>query len=328
MKRIFLLAEHVEGKICPGSLGLSWFAREWIERPPGPAAWLLLGHRVDPLARELAVLTGSDVHALDHPALASYNAEAHAGALVPWLAEQDSWLLLLPHSSLGMDLAPALSFRLNAPYVSSLTGIHGQGADVTFTRETLYGKRVETLKAASTRRVVATVARREWRPDPEGSSVPGKVYPTSLNLKPTRSETLAARRPRRPQMDLTRAAAIVAAGRGIGDEKMLALLQELVHLLHGAALGASRPVCDRGWLPLEHQIGLTGQTVSPRLYLAFGISGAVQHLAGMQQSQCIVAVNHDPDAPIFRFAHYGIVEDVQVFLPALLKRLKEHKGVL
>jgi electron transfer flavoprotein alpha subunit len=327
-RRILLLAEHLDGRLSPETCGLASLARQW-EKEAGctSSTWVILGCKVSRLADELASVTGLDVFVLDHPSLALYNAEAYAAALTHWLEEQGPWILLLPHSSLGLDLAPSLSFSLGAPYLSGLIELHFEGQEISFTRESLYGKRTERWKPVTNQRVLATVIRQGRARDEERPVHPGTVCTMPADLGQLRTRTLELRLSRKAETGLSRAAVVVAAGRGIGDEKALTLLRELVSLLGGAALGASRPVCDRDWLSVDHQIGMTGQTVSPRLYFAFGISGAIQHLAGMQDSQCIVAVNRDPDAPIFRVAHYGIVDDIQAFLPALLRRIKERKGM-
>lgn len=327
-RKIYLLAEHMDGKIAPATLGLASFARQSEMNSAGASiSWVVLGHGTSEPAGELASATGLDVLCLDHPSLALYNTEAHASALAPWLREEESWALLLPHSNLGLDLAPSLAVSLKAPYISGLIEWQQEGREIFLARESLYGKRTERWRPLSDQRILATVIRRGRLSDAPAPQEPGKVRTRPVDPGRLRTRTLELRQARKADADLSRAAVIVAAGRGIQDEKALPLLRDLVSLLEGAALGASRPVCDRNWLSFDHQIGATGQTVSPRLYLAFGISGAIQHLTGMQDSQCIVAINEDPEAPIFRVAHYGIVKDIHQFLPVLLRQIKERKGL-
>ncbi len=328
MKNIFLFAEHLGGRIVPESLSLAAAAREWKGRyPHALVRWLLCGDSVSPVALDLAERSGLDVICFDHPALKYGNPEAHAAVLASWLEPVDSWAFLLPQTSLALSTAPALSVRLEVPYLSGAVKCHFDGGEVSFTRESLFGKRTERWRPVSGERILVAMIRQgspvDFKPGgrPRASVLMAPADPGPLRTRTLRQEAASGR-----ETGLSRAAVVVAAGRGIGDERTLVSVRELLTFLSGAALGASRPVCDRGWLPPEHQVGVTGQTVSPRLYLALGISGAIQHLAGMQDSQTIVAVNQDPEAPIFRVAHYAVVQDLRIFLPALLQCLRNRRG--
>jgi len=327
MKNIFLFAEHLRGRVTLESLSLRTAALEWKDQyPQASVRWVLCGDSVFPVARDLAEGSGLDVIFFDHPSLKFGNPEAHAAALSSWLEPLDSWAFLLPQSSLCLAMAPALSLRLGVPYLSGAVRCLFDEGEIFFVRESLFGKRTERWRPVSHKRILVAMIRQGSFVGFKGGGPPGRVLMAPADPGPLRTHTVRQEVASGRETGLSRAAVVVAAGRGIGDEGTLASLRELLAFLEGAALGASRPVCDRGWLPPEHQVGITGQTVSPRLYLALGISGAVQHLAGMQDSQIIVAVNQDPEAPIFRIAHYGIVQDLKVFLPALLQCLRDRRG--
>lgn len=326
MKNIFLFAEYLEGRIVPESLSLATVAQEWKERyPHASVRWLFCGNSVSSVALDLAERSGLDVVCFDHPALKFGNPEAHAAVLAPWLELHDSWAFLLPQTSLALSTAPALSVRLGVPYLSGALKYHFDGGEVSFVRESLFGKRTERWRPVSSKRILVAMIRQGIPVGFKPAGPGARVHMAPADPGPLRTRTLRREAVRGRETGLSRAAVVVAAGRGIGDERTLVSIRELLTFLAGSALGASRPVCDRGWLPPEHQVGVTGQTVSPRLYLAFGISGAIQHLAGMQDAQTIVAVNQDPEAPIFRIAHYAIVQDLRVFLPALLECLRNRR---
>lgn len=327
MKNIFIFAEHLGGRVTAESLSLTTAALEWKGRYPlASVEWVFCGDSAFPIARDLAEGSGLDVILFDHPSLKFGNPEAHAAVLASWLAPLDSWVFLLPQSSLCLSMAPALSLRLGVPYLSGAVRCLFDGGEIFFIRESLFGKRTERWRPVTDKRILVAMIRQGSPTNFKGGGPPGRVFMAPADPGPLRTCTLYQESASGRETGLTRAAVVVAAGRGIGEERTLASLRELLTFLEGAALGASRPVCDRGWLPPEHQVGITGQTVNPRLYLAFGISGAVQHLAGIQDSQIIVAVNQDPEAPIFRVAHYGVVQDLHVFLPALLQCLRDRRG--
>lgn len=326
MKHVFLFAEHLEGGITADSLALTAAARQWAEKhPEASVQWVLCGHFVSSLAQDLAETSGLDVVAFDHPSLQYGNPEAHAAALAPWLEPLDSWIFFFPQTSLPLALAPALSVRLGAPYLTGALRWHVDGGQVFFLRESLFGKRTERWRPVSDKRILVAMIRQGRAVSFQRGEGAGRVRLAPVDPGRLRTRTLRQEAAKGRETGLSRAGVVVAAGRGIGDDKALGPIREILTLLEGAALAASRPVCDRGWLPPEHQVGVTGQTVRPRLYIALGISGAVQHLAGMQDSQTIVAVNQDPEAPIFRVAHYAVVQDLRVFLPALLECLRERR---
>ncbi len=325
--KIYFLAEHTSGAITPAGLDLAIEAKALSKKTGYPAAGLLLGDKASLEAEQLAKHTGLDVYLLEHPSLQTDNTEAYRAIISAWLKKHPARITLFSHSSLGWDIAPAIAMALKASYISGVIKIDINGTDLSCTRQALYGKRHEVWRPIPGRPIILTVmAAKKTSPDPSFPAS-GKVYRQQIDPGNLKTRVLGLQQTRRQSQELTKASIVIAAGRGAGNKEALAGLQELVSLLDDAALGASRPLCDKKWLPLEQQIGLTGQKVSPRLYMACGISGALQHLAGMQDSQCVVAINTDPHAPIFRAAHYGIVEELMAFLPVLLERLKMRKGL-
>jgi electron transfer flavoprotein alpha subunit len=280
---------------------------------------------IESIARELALGSGFDVTALEGEGLNPYSAEAFREALVPVLAAKKPKYICLPHTARGCDLAPGLAIALGAACITAVEGLHEVGESVTFLRSLFKGK-VIMETASETETTVLTVLpgafkKRDLAPGREGDL---EVLHTAC--APHRTKPLGLAAAGVEQLNLSEAEIIVSAGKGLGNEENLDLLRQLAALFPKAAIGGSRLVCDLGWLGYQHQIGITGKTVAPRLYIACGISGAIQHVSGMQDSQCIVAINKDPHAAIFRVADYIIVEDLLTFIPLLIEtsRGKSH----
>ncbi len=278
------------------------------------------------LAGCTAQLTGYSLHAviaLENPALAVYTADGAIAALSGLIGELRPHLILLPHTYQVRDFAPALAARCGRPLASDVTSIRADGGRLVFERTLYQGKLRGEYSFMTPPPLFASIQAGSYRAD---SLEPGNppIESRTVSLDPARIR----QRPGSPfresarAVDLTAAERIVAAGRGIQEEGNLALVSELASLL-GAEVAASRPICDNGWLPMERQVGSSGQTVAPKLYVALGVSGAIQHLVGMKGSKTIVAVNKDPNAPIFEVADYGIVGDLFEVVPALIDELKK-----
>jgi electron transfer flavoprotein alpha subunit len=307
----YIIAERIRGRIMDETFELITFARELI---PGtlPVVIILGGTAGEALA--LAEKSGCDVIAVMGESLADYNAHAYHKAILAILSPlQPAWICLL-HTSTGYDLAPGLAVGLKAACITAVEAVHGG----TFTRSVFSGKFTADIIPASASTVL-TIQPGAYSRSTESNGPAGRVTLVDFSLATPRMKALGIREPVYRDSALKDAEVIISAGRGIGRKENLSLLKGLASLFPGSALGASRPVCDLGWMEYKHQIGTTGQTVSPKLYLACGISGAIQHISGMKTSQTIVAINLDPQAAIFRIAHFCIVEDVVTFIPVLIE---------
>jgi len=269
-------------------------------------------------------LGGLPVIALEHERLEAYTADGATAALAELIAAEAPDYVVLPHSYQVRDYGPKLATRLGRVLVSDCTGIVCDAGPVRFERQLFQGKLTGTFEAGPAP-VLVSVQAGAYRIE----AVPGEA--TVELRRPALDAAQIRQRPEPPfretakAVDLSTASAIVAVGRGIGEEGNLVLVEELAAAL-GAELGASRPICDNGWVGMERQVGSSGQTVAPKLYVAVGISGAIQHLVGMKGSECIVAINKDPNAPIFEVADYGIAGDLFEVVPALTAELSKAKG--
>ncbi|MDZ4165008.1 MAG: electron transfer flavoprotein subunit alpha/FixB family protein [Smithellaceae bacterium] len=315
-KMIQVLIEQSSGTISRASYDAVHCARGISAGDSERVGLIVASDDPAPLARKLAAETGLDVTALQSAHLAS--SEALKQALTTLLLERPSKYLCLPHSAAGCDLAPGLALRLGAACITGVESVRREGEEVFFLRPVFKGKFYEEVQT-SPQTTVLTVLPGMVK-DVRFPASPGEVTVVAAAAGgPGRIRALGRVAAREDDYDLSLAEVIVAAGRGIGALENLPLVEALAALFSRSALGASRALCDLGWLDHKHQVGITGKTVAPKMYLACGISGTAQHLAGMRGSPCIVAINRDPGAPIFRVAHYGIVEDLTTFIPLMLE---------
>ena len=282
------------------------------------------GSGIDAIAQELAAAGAGEVIVLDDPALTSYTPDAHVMALRGLVESVSPQWVVFPHTYQTRDFAPMLAARLRKPLITDVTGINGTGSAATFTRPMFQGKLAADVRPAGDGPYFVTCQIGAFRADAmkKGSAASVTKAPVSIDTAAIRQTTEPPFQEARQAVDLSQAARIVAVGRGIKSQEHLPVAEKLAKAL-GAELAASRPICDNGWLPMERQIGSSGQTVAPRLYVALGISGAIQHLVGMKGSRTIVAINKDADAPIFEVADYGIVGDLFEIAPALVSELEK-----
>ena len=311
-RTIYIIAELRNGCLTQETYELVSFARV-IGKGKRPV-FLLLGKSMDDQAREISQKTGCDVIALIGDHLDHYNALSYAHALTEILQEEAAAWVCLPHTSMGYDLAPRLAVPLKA---ACITGVESAGDD-SLGRPIYSGRFIEEI-VPKTPRVVVTVLPGAFRPCEEATGPAGAVRVMKAPFTELPSQTLGTAESAHRDSALKDAEVIVSAGRGIGKKENLSLIKKLAAVFPRSAVGASRSACDLGWLEHKHQIGTTGQTVSPKLYIACGISGAFQHVSGMRGAQTIVAINTDIHAPIFQVAHYGIVEDLETFIPLLIE---------
>jgi electron transfer flavoprotein alpha subunit len=289
-----------------------------------PVTAVVIGAQTETVAAEAAARHSGKVVRLEHPLLKPYTPDGYSIALEQLIKSESPAYVLLPHTYQVRDFAPALATRLGEVLIGDVVAI-GEGP--VFTSQLMQGRLIGTYRHAGNGPCFVSVQAGAFSADQAAAAASGATITTfTLTLDPAQIRT----RPGEPfrgsaqTVDLGSAQLIVGVGRGIKEAANLPIAQSLATAL-GAELGASRPICDNGWLPMERQVGSSGQSVAPRLYLAVGISGAIQHLVGMKASQCIVAINKDPDAPIFEVADYGIVGDLLEVVPALTEAVKAAK---
>ncbi|MFQ5699266.1 MAG: electron transfer flavoprotein subunit alpha/FixB family protein [Myxococcota bacterium] len=319
MSKTLIVAEIQKGALREATLELVAFARQL----GGDVVSLVLGETARPLAEELAAKGGGKVLAAESPALANYSSTGWAQAIRKAVEQESPDLVLLSHTPIGWDVAPRVAAQLDVGILSDVFQIEADGDDQVFVRRLFNGKfdvrfRIEGTPRMATVQPGATAAY-------EGSET-GSVEALEVGEFTQTSTFIETRSAPAGGHDLSKAEIIVSGGRGLGKpEEFEKTLQPLVDAL-GAQMGASRPVVDAGWLPHEYQVGSSGQVVQPKLYIAVGISGAIQHLVGMKSSNFIIAINKDPDAPIFEVADLGVVADLFEIVPALAKALSSAKG--
>jgi len=289
---------------------------------PMPVKATVFGQSVGPVAQELAT-AGVEVLAVEHPALAIYTPDAFTQALQQVVAAAAPTYVLLPHTYQTRDFSPMAAVRMGAPIITDVTGLSGTGASASFTRPMFQGKLAADVRHEGAGPRLVTIQIGAFRADAvsrDGAAAVTRMDVT-IDTGAIRQTPEAPFKEARQAVDLGQAERIVAVGRGIKSQENIAIAERLARAM-AAEVAASRPICDSGWLPMERQIGSSGQTVAPKLYLALGISGAIQHLVGMKGASTIVAINKDPDAPIFEVADYGIVGDLFEVVPAMINALK------
>lgn len=291
---------------------------------------VVLGASVTSLAEKLAGEAAVErVLVADHAKLATYTPGAYVAALAPAIREQAPAYVLFPHTYQSVEYFPRLAQQVDGAIVPAVASFRIADGAVLWTRPVLGGKLQADARVKSTSGgpVLASIQPGAVSADrlKSGSGAVEALSVAALDALAPDREILGVESAAKEEVDLSKAEIIVAAGRGVGGADKMGVIQELAKAL-GAEIAASRPVIDNGWLPRDRQIGSSGQTVAPKLYVAAGISGAIQHLVGMKGSNTIVAINKDPNAPIFAVARYGIVGDLHEVLPALTAAVKEAKG--
>ena len=317
---MLVVAEQRDGTLNRAS----WEAIAAAQQLAGamPIKVLALGSSVAGIAKELAQADVAEVLVAEHAALGLYTPDAFTMALKSVVEATTPAFVIMAHTYQARDFAPMVAARIRASLITDVTGINGEGSAATFTRPAFQGKLTATVKPRASGPVMVTFQIGAFRVDAVRRGGSAAITPTTVTI----DEGAIRQKPEAPfqeakqAVDLSQAERIVAVGRGIKSADNLPLAQNLAKAM-GAEVAASRPICDSGWLPMERQVGSSGQTVAPRLYVALGISGAIQHLVGMKGSRTIVAINTDADAPIFEVADYGIVGDLFEIVPALTAEL-------
>ncbi len=335
---ILIVAEHVEGRLKPINRELAAMGRGLARELSCPLGMAFLGKETANAIAECQALMPDRIFVVDDDKLAEYSSEGYVAALAQLAASVHPVFVVAPHTSGGYDFIPRLAARLGKPAVAGCIAYQKQGGRIVLTRQIFNAKLHMRVSLRGDPPYFATMAPgafpvRDGSPDGaerermgEEPAVEATVdsFAVDLSAVPIRVRVVQREAAAKGEVDLGSAGVIVAGGRGLKEKSNLHLIEELAESLDGA-VGASRPVVDMEWLPRERQIGSSGQTVSPKLYIAVGISGAVQHLVGMQSARCIVAINKDPDAPIFKVAHYGIVDDLFKVVPEITKTIQALK---
>ena len=322
-KEIAVIAEHAEGQIRPVTYELVAFAKK-LQRATGstPIRVILLADDLKGLSQELADNTGLDVMAMQLPEMPYYNGELYTHALAEHLVNLQPSFVCIAQTSQGSDYAPALAVKLDAACIGGVVEIKEHEGHICFARALYSGKIIARLKPMS-ETAILTVQPGIFKADPNTGSRSGSVTILETSARNRQSQSLGIRQADTDTAGIGDARVIVAAGNGIGEKENLEFIHQLAALFTKSAVAGSRIVCDMGWLGYQCQVGVTGTTVSPQLYIACGISGAVQHVMGMQGSEFIVAINKDPSAAIFQMADICIVEDLTAFIPAFIQAYNE-----
>jgi len=324
--RIWAVLQQREGKIHRMAWECVAAAQRLAQDLGGQAEAVLLGAGVAPLADQVAGFELAGVRTVDHPLLDGYTPGGYVATLAAAIGAEKPDYVLFPHTYQSVEYVPRLAQAVDAALVPEAVGFDADDSGLIWRRPILTGKMQARVRAKGGGTVLVSLQSGAFSSD-DRKAGRAEVRPLAVDLEAGKlgREVLGVEQAGGDQIDLTKAEVIVAVGRGVGGADKMGPLEELAGLLR-ADLGASRPVIDAGWLPRDRQIGSSGQTVAPKLYVALGISGAIQHLVGMKGSSVIVAVNKDAGAPIFKVAHYGIVGDLHEVVPAINAALRERAG--
>jgi len=323
---ILVFIEHKAGSLNKTSLEALAAGQMLGSQLQQPVSAVLLGSDPAALAQNIAIYDLAKVVKAVNPKLAEYTPDAYSDAMAHVVRQLDPHLVVMPHTYLVRDYAPKLAARFGKSLISDCIRAQVSGEAMTFTRRIFLGKLDADVVSDGAAPVFATFQSGAYRPDQAAKGSGATVEEMPVEVGEIRMIPEPPFQEVKQAVDLSKADIIVAVGRGIKSKDNLVLAEKLAEVL-GGDLAASRPICDAEWLPIDRQIGSSGQTVAPKLYVALGISGAIQHLVGMKNSGTIVAINKDPEAPIFDIADYGIVGDLFEAVPVLTEEIKKIKGV-
>jgi electron transfer flavoprotein alpha subunit len=326
MSNVLVVVEQREGKLNRVSFETLRGAQQLAAEMGWTLEAAVLGANVTEIANEIAKTKVTKVYALSCAACEHYTPDAYAAALKQFIENKKPTLVLMPHTYQVRDFAPKLTTSLNRTLISDAIGYRKDGAKLIFVRQMFQGKFAADVSFAGEAPYFATFQAGAFRGDQvETGSAPVEAVTLNVDASAIRNKPLEIFKEAKQAVDLTQAEIIVSVGRGIKEQKNIEIVQKLAEAL-GAEVAASRPICDSGWLPMDRQVGSSGQTVAPKLYLALGISGAIQHIVGMKGSRTIIAINKDADAPIFEIADIGIVGNLFEIVPPLIEEIKKAKG--
>ena len=325
---ILVIVEQREGKLNR----VSWETITAGQALAAETGWVLeaavAGSGVTNFANEIAGKKVAKVYAIESPKLEPYTPDAFAAALKQFIASKQPRLVLMPHTYQVRDFVPKLATAMERTAISDCIGYKKDGDKLLFTRQMFQGKLAADVSFACNPPWFVTFQNGAFRGDKvEAGAAPAAVETVNVEIADgvIRNQPQEVFKEAKQAVDLTQAEIIVSVGRGIKEQKNIEMAKQLAEAL-GGELAASRPICDSGWLPMDRQIGSSGQTVAPKLYLALGISGAIQHIVGMKGARTIIAVNKDSEAPIFEIADYAIVGNLFDIVPPLIEEVKKVKG--
>jgi electron transfer flavoprotein alpha subunit len=291
-----------------------------------PVEAAVVGSGIGALAADAATKKLAKVWAVESDLLKDYTADGYTAGIEELIKKVKPTVVLFPHTYQVRDFAPKLATRFNQVLVSDVISARFDSGSPVFVRLLFQGKLNGDVRVSGGGPCFVSIQAGAWRADTlESGSAPVENFAPALDASKIRQKPEAPFRESARAVDLTAAEIIVSVGRGIKEKENIPVVEALAKAL-GAELAASRPICDAGWLPMERQVGSSGQTVSPKVYIAVGISGAIQHLVGMKGAKTIVAINKDANAPIFEVADYGIIGDLFEVIPALVEEVKKAKG--
>jgi len=326
MTQIFILAEHRQGTIRDITYEMLTKAQEIAQKTNTTVTAIILGKDTKQKAQQLTDYA-QKILTIEDPKLENFNSDTYAKVLSALIKEHKPLLTLIGHTSYGIDLAPRLAAQLNQPLATDAIDLAFENDTLTITRQMYGGKVNVKATARKAESYMATIRQAAFTAQKPTPPLNGQIIetPSPLTEEPLQKRFIQYVQPPPGGVDITAADKLVGIGRGIKDVANMPAIEDLAKTL-GAVLACSRPVVDKGWLPNDRQVGSSGKTVKPKLYIALGISGAFQHVLGMKNSDLIIAVNKDPNAPIFSFSDYGIVEDLFKIVPALKSKLNELRG--
>ena len=324
--KLLLITEQREGKWNKVTFETLAAAQQIAQHTNGSLSGVVLGKGVAPLADELAASQLAEVLLVEHDLLEKYTPDGFSLALRQVIESAKPDLVLLQHTYQVRDFAPALAASLGKGMIGDCIAYRYENGKLIFVRQMFQGRTAADVVFAGDAPWIATFQAGAFRADLAAKHTSGKAPVNSLSVQlapeQIRTKPLELFREAKQAVDLTQAPILVSVGRGIKAPENIPMAEKLAKLL-GGELCASRPICDEGWLPMDRQIGSSGQTVAPKLYFALGISGAIQHVVGMKGSRTIAAINKDQNAPIFEVADYGIVGDLFEIVPAIIEELEK-----
>jgi len=325
MSKIFVLAEHRRGELREITFEMLTKGKELAEKAGAELTAVLLGNNVGEYAKTLAEYA-KKVLLVQDAKLENFNSEAYQKTLSNLIQKHNPILILMGHTSFGVDLAPSLAVSMNMPLATDCIELQYEGGVLNVTRQ-MYGGKVNVNATLRKAEGYIVTIRQATFPAERGTPANGEIVevPSPLVQEEIRKRFIEYVLPPPGGVDITVADTLIGIGRGIKDSEEIPSIEELAKIL-GGTLACSRPIVDKGWLPDNRQVGSSGKTVKPKVYIALGISGAFQHILGMKNSELIIAVNKDANAPIFGVADYGIVEDLFKIVPPLKSKLSELKG--
>jgi len=327
--KILLITEQRDAKWNKVSFETLTAAQQIASEAKGSLSGVVVGQGVGALADELASYQLDEALLVENALLEKYTPDGYSIALKQVIEQAKPDLVLFPHTYQVRDFAPKLAASMGKGMIGDCVGYRYEGGKLIFVRQMFQGRTAADVVFQGDAPWFASFQAGAFRADLAAKKSGGKaaVTPVSVELKPEqiRTKPLELFREAKQAVDLTQAPILVSVGRGIKAPENISLAEKLAKAM-GGELSASRPICDEGWLPMDRQIGSSGQTVSPKLYLALGISGAIQHVVGMKGSRCIVAINKDQNAPIFEIADYGVVGDLFEIVPALTEEVEKSKS--